>query len=67
MLWPTLVSVGFIAAGPTFTVAYVMHFALLHFVSRRIIQFRWQRLSLALLAIHVSPAVALLGVTQFAL
>ena len=65
MLWPTLASFGIIAAGPAFTIAYILHFALLYLIARRIFQFRWQRLSLALLAIHASLAIALLGATQF--
>ena len=65
MLWPTLASFGIIAAGPAFTIAYILNFALLYLIVRRIFQFRWQRLSLALLAIHASLAFALLGATQF--
>ena len=65
MLWPALASFGIIAAGPAFTIAYILHFALLYLIVRRIFQFRWQRLSLALLAIHASLAIALLGATQF--
>lgn len=65
MLWPTLASFGIIAVGPAFTIAYILHFALLYLIVRRIFQFRWQRLSLALLAIHASLAIALLGATQF--
>jgi len=65
MLWPTLASFGIIAAGPAFTIAYILHFALLYLIVRRIFQFRWQRLSLALLTIHACLAIALLGATQF--
>lgn len=65
MLWPALASFGIIAAGPAFTIAYILHFALLYLIVRRIFQFRWQRLSLALLAIHASLTIALLGATQF--
>ena len=65
MLWPTLASFGIVAAGPAFTIAYIMHFTLLYLIVRRIFQFRLQPLSLALLAIHTSLAFALLGATQF--
>tara|TARA_B110000977_G_scaffold28777_1_gene37114 strand:- start:12301 stop:13821 length:1521 start_codon:yes stop_codon:yes gene_type:complete len=65
MLWPTLASFGIVAAGPAFTIAYVMHFTLLYLIVRSIFQFRLQPLSLALLAIHTSLAFALLGATQF--
>ena len=65
MLWPTLASFGIIAVGPAFTIAYILHFALLYFIVRSIFQFRWQRLSLAILAIHTSLAIALLGTTLF--
>ena len=65
MFWPTLASFGIIAAGPAFSIAYILHFALLYLIVHRIFQFRWQRLSLALLAIHASLATALLGATQF--
>ena len=65
MLWPTLASYGIIAAGPAFTIAYILHFALLYLIVRGIFQFRWQPLSLALLTIHASLAFALLTATQF--
>jgi O-antigen/teichoic acid export membrane protein len=65
MLWMTLASFGIFAAGPAFTIAYILHFNLLYLIVRGIFQFRWQPLSLALLAIHASLAFALLGATQF--
>ena len=65
MLWPTLASFGIIAAGPAFTIAYILHFALLYLIVRSIFQFRLQPLSLALLTIHASLAFALLGATRF--
>ena len=65
MLWPTLASFGIIAAGPAFTIAYILHFAFLYLIVRGIFQFRWQPLSLALLGTHASLAFILLATTRF--
>lgn len=61
MLWPTLGYVGIIAAGPAFTIAYILHFCLLNVLVRRIHGFRWEALSLRLLGLHAGLAVALLA------
>ena len=60
MLWPTLLYYGIIAAGPSFMVAYMLHFALLNILVYRIHAFRWQPLSLGLLALHAGLAIGLL-------
>lgn len=66
MLLPTLETVGIIAAGPAFALAYAIGFVLSLMVVRRYHDFRWQPLSLALLALHATLAVALLGAAQMA-
>jgi PST family polysaccharide transporter len=60
MLWPTMTSFGIIAAGPAFTIAYILHFCLLNILVRRIHGFRWHALSLGLLGLHTGLSVALL-------
>lgn len=60
MLWPTLSTFGIIAAGPAFTVAYALHLCLLNIIARRILDFRWQALSLGLLSLHSVLAAVLL-------
>lgn len=60
ILWPSLTEFGIIAAGPAFSIAYVLQFLIVNACVRHIHGFRWQRLSLALLATHASLAVGLL-------
>ena len=61
LLWPSLSTFGIQVAGPAFAIAHVVHFALLNFLVRRIHGFRWQGISLGLLALHSILAVALLA------
>ena len=60
MLWSTLASFGIQAAGPAFTIAYILHFCLLNILVRYIHGFSWQALSLGLLGLHISLSIALL-------
>jgi len=60
LLWPSLATFGIQAAGPAFTIAYIVHFSLLSVLVRRILGFRWQALSLGLLGLHAILAVLLL-------
>lgn len=62
LLWPSLATFGIQAAGPAFTLAFIVHFAVLSVLVRRILGFRWQALSLRLLGLHAGLAVALLAV-----
>ena len=62
LLWPSLATFGIQAAGPAFTMAYIVHFAVLSVLVRRILGFRWHALSLGLLGLHAGLAVALLAV-----
>ena len=64
MLWPTLGSVGIIAAGPAFMISYLLQLSLVYALVRRIHGFRWQALSLGLLGLHTGLAVALLVLTR---
>lgn len=66
MLWPTLTSFGIIAAGPAFTISYVLYFFLLNFLVRHTLGFRWQTLSLGLLGMHAGLAAALLTLAMIA-
>jgi PST family polysaccharide transporter len=66
MLWPSLGSVGIIAAGPAFSISYLLQLCLVYTLARRILGFRWQALSLGLLGLHASLAVALLALALMA-
>lgn len=66
MLWPTLASFGIQAAGMAFTIAYILHFCLMHVLVRRIHGFRWEVLSLGLLCLHAGLAMALLALALMA-
>jgi len=66
MLWPTLSDYGIIAAGPSFMIAYILHFALLNILVYRIHAFRWQPLSIGLLALYVGLAFGLLALSLMA-
>lgn len=57
---PGLNEFGLIAAGPAFMIAYIFHFSLLNILAHILLGFRWQILSLRLLALHVSLSLALL-------
>lgn len=60
ILWPSLASVGLIAAGPAFLIAYISGLIINILLVRHFLNFRWQPLSLGLLGLHASLAVALL-------
>lgn len=60
MLWPSLKSMGIIAAGPAFVMAYFLQLSLVYVIVRRIYSFRFNALSLGLLGLHITLAVALL-------
>jgi O-antigen/teichoic acid export membrane protein len=64
LLWPTLTKFGIAAAGPAFTIAYLLQLAAVFWVVRVVHNFRWQPLSLKLLFLHGSLAVVLLAAAQ---
>ncbi len=66
ILWPGLTYFGLVAAGPAFMIAYILHFGLLNILAHTMQGFRWQALSLWLLALHVTLSVALLALAQTA-
>lgn len=66
ILWRGLEPFGLMVAGPAFLVAYILYFALVCVLAHTVQGFRWQRLSLVLLALHVSAALALLALAQIA-
>ncbi len=65
ILWPTLSTLGILASGPAFAIAYASQFTVAYFVVRVVHQFRFQWLSLALLALHVCLASVLLATALF--
>lgn len=66
MLWFALGKFGLISVGPAFMIAYVLHFALLNILAYTIQGFRWEQLSLLLLALHATLSLALLATAQVA-
>tara|TARA_R110002110_G_scaffold281153_2_gene495751 strand:+ start:1764 stop:3233 length:1470 start_codon:yes stop_codon:yes gene_type:complete len=60
MLWPTLARFGIVAAGPSFAVAYMIHFVVLNMIVYRLNNFRWHATSLQLLFLHALLASVLL-------
>ena len=64
LLWPTLTKFGIAAAGPAFTIAYLLQLTAVFLVVRVVHNFRWQPLSLKLLFLHGSLAVVLLAAAQ---
>jgi len=61
ILWPTLSKYGIISAGPSFAIAYMVHFMIVNGIVRHVHGFRWQRMSLGLLLVHATLAAALLA------
>lgn len=66
IVWLLLPSYGLTVAGVAFLLGYVAYFATVNVLVRRIHAFRWQKLSLSLLVLHVSLAFALLFLAQVA-
>jgi O-antigen/teichoic acid export membrane protein len=60
MMWIGLGPFGLSVAGPAFLIAYFLHFSLVTLLARTLQGFRWQRLSLLLLALHLTLASVLL-------
>lgn len=60
LLWLGLPFMGLQVAGVAFLLAYVLHFIVLNFLINHLHGFRWERLSVRLLAIHGALAIALL-------
>lgn len=61
VLWPSLETMGILAAGPAFLVGYIIGFIINVILVRHFFHFRWEPLSLGLLGLHVGLAVALLA------
>tara|TARA_R100000935_G_scaffold49398_2_gene74682 strand:- start:9046 stop:10545 length:1500 start_codon:yes stop_codon:yes gene_type:complete len=64
ILWFGLEPFGLTVAGPAFLTAYLLHFALVNILAHTLQGFRWQSLSLQLLALHVTLALALLALAR---
>jgi hypothetical protein len=64
MVWFGLDRFGLMATGPAFTIAYVLHFALLSVLAHTMQGFRWHAMSLKLLALHALMAILLLALAQ---
>lgn len=66
VLWPGITKFGLNIAGPAFLFAYLLHFFLLNILARSMGKFRWESLSLYLLALHVCLTTSLLVTANFA-
>lgn len=66
MIWMGLEQFGVMTAGPAFLIAYMLHFAAVNLFAHFMHGFRWQRLSLQVLALHVILSSLLLGLAQIA-
>ncbi len=64
MIWFGLEPFGLAVAGPAFLIAYILHFALISILAHILHGFRWQSLSLVLLALLVTLALALLALAR---
>ena len=64
MNWFLLPHLGLLVAAIAFMVACLVCFNVAYILARRIHGFRWQGLSLRLLALHGSLALTLLGIAQ---
>ena len=56
--------IGVEAAGIAFLIAYAMYFILLHMLTRRLFGFRWERLSLTLIGVHLILASLILALSR---
>lgn len=65
LIWLSLDKLGILAAGPSFTLAYMCYFLIVAMIIRRIQRFRWQSLSLWLLIQHALLAFMLLALARY--
>ena len=63
VIWFGLPAFGLEVAGAAFLLAYAVHFGVLNFLVRRVMPFRWERLSLALIGGYTAAAIALLALS----
>jgi PST family polysaccharide transporter len=56
--------IGAQAAGVAFLLGYVLYFIALHVLTRYVFDFRWERLSIGLLAVHVMLTALVLAIFQ---
>jgi O-antigen/teichoic acid export membrane protein len=66
MAWGGLSLLGIEATGAAFTVSYILYFALLVVLARKIHGFQWEKLSIQLTAVHGALACSLLALTAMA-
>ena len=66
MIWFGLEPFGVAVAGPSFLIAYFVHFGLVSILAHTLQGFRWQPLSLQLLALYVTLALTLLALARTA-
>lgn len=64
MIWLGLPDYGVLATGPAFLLSYVVYLGLLAALVHVRLGFRWQALSLALLAVHATLAVLVLALAR---
>src|SRR5690606_38126318 len=60
LIWSGLLGMGLEVAGVAFLVCYIIYFCLLNIIVTRLHHFRWEQLSLLLLAGHMGLSIALL-------
>jgi O-antigen/teichoic acid export membrane protein len=59
VLWASLSTFGIAATGPAFATACIIQFFVVLVIVRRVIDFRWQSLSLGMLGMHTGLALGL--------
>lgn len=63
LLLPAIERFGLLATGPSFTIAYFIYFVVMVIIVRTSIDFRWQPLSLGLIALYTILSVGLLALS----
>lgn len=66
IVWAGLPVLGLEIAGIAFLLGYAVHFVVLNFLVRRLHDFRWEPLSLKLLAVHTGVTLGLLPLVLMA-
>lgn len=65
LLWIGMPLIGIEAAGVAFLLAYMLYFALLHVLTRRLFDFHWDRLSLGLIGVHVGLSALIMALSRY--
>lgn len=65
MLWFGLPLVGLDIAGVAFLLAYILYFAVLVFLSARLLGFRWNSLSVLLIVVNISLSICVFAIARY--